>query len=50
MNSSDVGGSSLRIQEIVTGDRNHLLPIGSHQGIAIVTTREVVERLEAARE
>jgi putative PIN family toxin of toxin-antitoxin system len=33
---------------IVTGDRKHLLPIGSHQGIAIVTAREVVERLEAA--
>jgi putative PIN family toxin of toxin-antitoxin system len=32
---------------IVTGDRKHLLPIGSHQGIAIVTAREVVERLEA---
>jgi putative PIN family toxin of toxin-antitoxin system len=34
---------------IVTGDRKHLLPIGSHQGIAIVTAREVVERLEAIR-
>ena len=32
---------------IVTGDRKHLLPIGSHQGIAIVTAREVVDRLEA---
>ncbi|MFZ4651478.1 MAG: putative toxin-antitoxin system toxin component, PIN family [Rubrivivax sp.] len=31
---------------IVTGDRKHLLPIGSHQGIAIVTVREVVERIE----
>ena len=31
---------------IVTGDRKHLLPIGSHQGIAIVTAREVVDRLE----
>jgi len=31
---------------IVTGDRRHLLPIGSHLGIAIVTAREVVERLE----
>jgi len=29
------------------GDRKHLLPIGSHQGIAIVTALEVVERLEA---
>jgi uncharacterized protein len=34
---------------IVTGDRRHLLPIGSHQGIAIVTAREVVEQLEAKR-
>lgn len=32
---------------IVTGDRKHLLPIGSHQGIAIVTAREVVDRLAA---
>ena len=31
---------------IVTGDRKHLLPIGIHQGIAIVTAREVVDRLE----
>ena len=31
---------------IVTGDRKHLLPIGSHQGIAIVTAREVVDRLD----
>lgn len=36
-----------RAELIVTGDRKHLLPIGSHQGIAIVTAREVVERLEA---
>ena len=34
-----------RAELIVTGDRKHLLPIGSHQGIAIVTAREVVERL-----
>lgn len=33
-----------RAKLIVTGDRKHLLPIGSHQGIAIVTAREVVER------
>lgn len=33
---------------IVTGDRKHLLPIGSHQGIAIITAREVVDRLAAA--
>ena len=36
-----------RAELIVTGDRKHLLPIGTHQGIAIVTAREVVERLEA---
>ena len=36
-----------RAELIVTGDRKHLLPIGSHQGIAIVTAREVVDRLEA---
>ena len=35
--------------ELVTGDRKHLLPIGSHQGIAIVTAREVVDRIEARR-
>jgi uncharacterized protein len=35
-----------RAELIVTGDRKHLLPIGSHQGIAIVTAREVVDRLE----
>ena len=32
---------------IVTGDRKHLLPIGSHQGVAIVTARAVIERLDA---
>jgi len=32
---------------IVTGDRKHLLPIGSHQGIAIVTARDVLDRLGA---
>ena len=32
---------------IVTGDRKHLLPVGTHQGIAIVTAREVIDRLEA---
>jgi uncharacterized protein len=38
---------SARAEMIVTGDRKHLLPIGSHRGIAIVTAREVVDRLEA---
>ena len=37
-----------RAELIVTGDRKHLLPIGSHQGIAIVTAREVVVRIGAA--
>ena len=32
---------------IVTGDRKHLLPIGSHQGIAIVTARDVVDQMGA---
>lgn len=36
-----------RAKLIVTGDRKHLLPIGSHQGIAIVTAREVVEKIHA---
>lgn len=38
-----------RAELIVTGDRKHLLPIGTHQGIAIVTAREVVDRIEATR-
>jgi uncharacterized protein len=38
-----------RAELIVTGDRKHLLPIGSHQGIAIVTAREVLDRIEATR-
>jgi uncharacterized protein len=38
-----------RVELIVTGDRKHLLPIGSHRGIAIVTAREVVDRIEATR-
>jgi putative PIN family toxin of toxin-antitoxin system len=36
-----------RAELIVTGDRKHLLPIGTHKGIAIVTAREVVDRLDA---
>jgi uncharacterized protein len=36
-----------RAELIVTGDRKHLLPIGSHQGIAIVTAREVIDRIDA---
>ncbi|MBL8324466.1 MAG: putative toxin-antitoxin system toxin component, PIN family [Rubrivivax sp.] len=37
-----------RAELIVTGVRKHLLPIGSHEGIAIVTAREVVDRIEAS--
>ena len=36
-----------RAELIVTGDRKHLLPIGSHQGVAIVTAREVIDKLDA---
>ena len=36
-----------RAELIVTGDRKHLLPIGSHQGNAIVTEHEVLDRLDA---
>ncbi|MEO8123788.1 MAG: putative toxin-antitoxin system toxin component, PIN family [Burkholderiales bacterium] len=36
-----------RADLIATGDRRHLLPIGSHQGVAIVTAREAMERAEA---
>jgi predicted nucleic acid-binding protein len=40
-------GVAARAELIVTGDRKHLLPIGTHQGIAIVTACEVVDRLLA---
>ena len=36
-----------RAEFIVTGDRKHLLPIGNHQGVAIVTARELADRLDA---
>ena len=32
---------------IASGDKRDLLPIGSFQGIPIITAREVVERLDA---
>ncbi len=35
---------------IVTGDRKHLIPIGSHKGIGIVTARETVEMINARTE
>lgn len=34
-----------RADLIVSGDRRHLLPIGSHQGIAIVDAAEALRRL-----
>ena len=36
-----------RADLIITGDRKHLLPIGTHQGIAIVTAREMLDTLDA---
>jgi predicted nucleic acid-binding protein len=30
---------------VVSGDRKHLLPLGSHQGIGIVDTAEAVRRI-----
>jgi len=36
-----------RAELIVTGDLKHLLPIGNHQGIAIVTARDVLDRMES---
>jgi uncharacterized protein len=34
-----------RADLIVSGDRKHLLPIGNHQGIAIVEASEALQRL-----
>jgi putative PIN family toxin of toxin-antitoxin system len=39
--ADDAASASL----ILTGDRKHLLPIGRHAGIAIVTAREALEHL-----
>lgn len=36
-----------RAELIVTGDRKHLLPIGSHRGIAIIEATEALRRLSA---
>jgi uncharacterized protein len=38
-----------RADLIASGDKRDLLPLGSWQGIAIVSAREAVERLEAHR-
>jgi hypothetical protein len=35
---------------IASGDKRDLLPMGSFQGIPIITAREAVERLEARSE
>lgn len=32
---------------MASGDKRDLLPVGSFQGIPIITAREAVERLEA---
>lgn len=36
-----------RAELIVTGDRRHLLPIGIHHGIAIVTPADALVRIAA---
>jgi predicted nucleic acid-binding protein len=38
-----------RVDLIVSGDR-HLLNLGSHQGIAIVSVRQAIERIAQARD
>jgi putative PIN family toxin of toxin-antitoxin system len=38
-----------RVDLIVTGDRRHLLPIGIHDGIAIVDAGEAVRRITTER-
>jgi predicted nucleic acid-binding protein len=36
-----------RADLIASGDKRHVLPLGSYQGMPIVTARESVERLDA---
>jgi uncharacterized protein len=36
-----------RADLITSGDKRHVLPLGSYQGIPIVSAREAVERLDA---
>ena len=38
-----------RAELIVSGDLKHMLPIGSHQGIAIISAREAIRRIETRR-
>ncbi|NBN78870.1 hypothetical protein GWI72_11385 [Microvirga tunisiensis] len=40
-------GRSARADLIVSGDRKHLLPLDSHQGIDIVDAAEAVRRIAA---
>jgi len=40
-----VAAIAARAKLIVTGDRRHLLPIGTHQGIAIITAAEALLRI-----
>ncbi len=37
-----------RADDLVTGDRPHLLDLGAHEGIRIVRPREFLDRLEAS--
>jgi predicted nucleic acid-binding protein len=36
-----------RAELIITGDRKHLLPLQTYQGIAIVSPREAIERVSS---
>lgn len=38
-----VAAVAARASLVITGDRSHLLPIGRHEGIAIVTPRAALE-------
>jgi len=40
-------GLAGQVDLIVSGDKRDLLPLGSYQGIAIVTVREALSKLEA---
>ncbi|MDP1647151.1 MAG: putative toxin-antitoxin system toxin component, PIN family [Rubrivivax sp.] len=45
--ATSVGALVAQYSALVTGDRKHLLPIGTHHGIAIVTASEVLDRVGA---
>jgi predicted nucleic acid-binding protein len=38
-----------QVDLVVSGDKRDLLPLGNYQGIAIVTVREAISKLEARR-